>query len=88
MLPAGWKERLVPIRNENTRWATGWCLEVHDLALAKSVAAREKDLVFLSALATHGMVRPAVLRERLVALPVDGTTASLVAARIDRIFGK
>src|SRR5882724_1291095 len=28
VLPAGWKDRLVPIRNENTRGATGWALEI------------------------------------------------------------
>ena len=27
-LPAGWTERLVPIQNENTGGAIGWCLEV------------------------------------------------------------
>src|ERR1041385_7661762 len=30
-LPTGWRDRLVMIRNENTRGITGWCLEVHDL---------------------------------------------------------
>lgn len=87
VLPAGWKERLVPIKNENTRGATGWCLDVHDLALAKCVAGREKGLEFLSALARHGMVRPEVLRERERTLPVEGPVAALVAARLDRIFG-
>ena len=41
-LPAGWKERLVAVRNDNTRGATGWCLEPHDLVLSKLVAGREK----------------------------------------------
>lgn len=27
-----WKDRLVPIQNENTLGKIGWCLEVHDLA--------------------------------------------------------
>jgi hypothetical protein len=40
-LPSGWVERLVPIHNENTGGATGWCLEVHDLAVSKLVAGRE-----------------------------------------------
>ena len=44
-LPAGWKERLVPIHNENTGGATGWCLEVHDLIVSKLVAGRDKDLL-------------------------------------------
>ena len=38
-LPAGWSERLVPICNENTGGATGWCLDVHDLAASKLVAS-------------------------------------------------
>ena len=47
VLPRGWRDRLVPIHNANTRGATGWCLEVHDLVIAKTVAGREKDLEFL-----------------------------------------
>ncbi|HXN16386.1 MAG TPA: DUF6036 family nucleotidyltransferase [Usitatibacter sp.] len=49
-LPAGWVERLVPIRNANTRNVTGWCLEVHDLALSKFVAGRHKDLEYTRAM--------------------------------------
>lgn len=41
-LPAGWANRLVPINNENTGGAIGWCLDVHDLALSKLVAGRDK----------------------------------------------
>jgi hypothetical protein len=33
-LPTGWTDRLIPIHNENTAGATGWCLEVHDLAIS------------------------------------------------------
>jgi len=46
-LPEGWKQRLIPIRNQNTRNATGWCLEVHDLAVSKLVAGREKDVEYI-----------------------------------------
>ena len=38
VLPAGWRERLVPVCNANTRGATGWCLEVHDLLISKAVS--------------------------------------------------
>lgn len=38
--PAGWQDRLVSLRNLNTRGATGRCLEAGDLVLA-SVAGRE-----------------------------------------------
>src|SRR5215218_5739174 len=47
VLPEGWRERLVVIRNENTRGAKGLCLEIHDLLVAKAIAGREKDLAFL-----------------------------------------
>lgn len=42
-LPSGWEERLVPVENVNTGGATGWCLDVHDLAISKLVAGRERD---------------------------------------------
>ena len=55
----------MPIHNENTRGATGWCLEVHDLAVSKLIAGREKDLTFLAALFRHGLAKPNLVRERL-----------------------
>ena len=64
-LPGGWRDRLVPIHNENTRGATGWCLEVHDLAVSKLIAGREKDLSFLAALFRHRLAQPDLVRKRL-----------------------
>src|SRR5436305_12828172 len=43
VLPEGWKQRLVPVRNSNTGGACGLCLEAHDLGVAKLAAGREKD---------------------------------------------
>jgi len=85
VLPAGWHERLVPVRNENTGGGTGLCLEIHDLAVSKLVAGREKDLGFLDALLRHHLVQSPVLRERLakMALPADRLQAS--RARLDRL---
>jgi hypothetical protein len=72
-LPPGWRERLVPIHNENTGGATGWCLEVHDLAASKLVAGRERDMVFVAALVRQRMADPVVLQQRVdrLALPPD-----------------
>ena len=56
-LPEGWRARLVPVCNENTRGATGWCLEVHDLAVSKLAAGREKDVEYLAALFRHALAR-------------------------------
>jgi hypothetical protein len=65
ILPKGWRERLILVSGENTRFVRGWCLEVHDLAIAKYAAGREKDRDFTRALARHGLVRRDVLEQRL-----------------------
>ena len=64
-LPAGWHERLTPICNANTNGATGWCIDVHDIAIAKYAAGREKDLRYTGDLWSHGMLESATLEERL-----------------------
>jgi len=69
-LPPGWQERLVPIHNENTGGATGWCLEVHDLAASKLAAGRQKDLEFVRVLLSEKMVSPETLARRVEALPL------------------
>src|SRR5262249_46184952 len=42
----------------------GWCLEVHNLAIAKLVAGRDKDLEFVRSLARRNYVQRPVLAER------------------------
>ncbi len=78
VLPDGWERRLVPVRNANTRGATGWCLEPHDLVVSKLVAGRDKDLRFAEAAARHGLVAPAVLRDRLDATDTEPSLRSRV----------
>ena len=84
VLPDLWRDRLVPIRNSNTRGATGWCLDVHDLAVAKAVAGREKDLEFLRETLRHGLVDAATLRGRLGVTPLDDERRVLAEGRIGR----
>jgi hypothetical protein len=64
-LPDGWKDRLIPIRNENTGGSTGLCLEVHDLAVSKLVAGREKDLDFIRGLLRHRLAQSEQIMDRL-----------------------
>ncbi|MBN1605459.1 MAG: hypothetical protein JW940_02445 [Polyangiaceae bacterium] len=64
-LPAGYQERLVSIRNANTRGATGYCLEAHDLLISKYVAGRDKDRRFTRAAIAHALVQETLLLERL-----------------------
>jgi hypothetical protein len=42
VLPEGWRDRLILVTGENTRYIRGWCLEIHDLAIAKYAAGRER----------------------------------------------
>ncbi|MGH7436579.1 MAG: DUF6036 family nucleotidyltransferase [Polyangiaceae bacterium] len=81
-LPDGWQERLVPVRNANTRGATGLCLEAHDLVLSKYVAAREKDRRFAKAALAAGLVRVDTLRDRLEAMPIDAVAKERIRTMI------
>jgi hypothetical protein len=83
--PAGWVERLVPVHNENTGGATGWCLEVHDLAVSKLVAGRDRDIEFLRVLLTEGMADPAVLSRRVDALSLPGHRVGALRARLEQL---
>jgi hypothetical protein len=83
VLPEGWRDRLVLISNVNTRHIRGWCLEVHDLAIAKLVAGREKDLDFLQALLCHRLAVPGLLRQRLNATCVEPALAPIVNSRLE-----
>jgi hypothetical protein len=87
-LPAGWESRLIAIRNENTHGATGLALDPHDLAIAKYVAAREKDHAFLTEAARAGLVNARTLRDRLRMTDVDPATRERVGRAIEAHFGK
>lgn len=81
-LPAGWRQRLIALRNDNTGGATGWCLDVHDLASSKLVAGRDRDRAYVRVLLQERMVEPAVLEQRVRGLPlsaerIDGLLATL-----------
>lgn len=84
-LPMGWQDRLVPLHNENTGGATGLCLEIHDLAAAKLVAGREKDLAFVQVLCTRHMLRSALLTERVDGLPLPPERLEVVRERLRRL---
>ena len=86
-LPPGWQERLVPIHNENTGGATGWCLEVHDLAASKLAAGHPKDLDFVRLLLREKMVTTATLASRVEALPLAPGRLDLVRDRLRRLQG-
>jgi hypothetical protein len=83
-LPNGWQRRLVRVENANTGGHAGLCLEVHDLAISKYVAGREKDLEFTRELARHGMTVKKTLLDRLARTKLEPPLARIVRGRIGR----
>jgi len=49
VLPAGWRQRLVPFGGSDAEPGHAMCLDAHDLVCAKLVAGREKDFAFACA---------------------------------------
>ncbi|HEY3932279.1 MAG TPA: DUF6036 family nucleotidyltransferase [Verrucomicrobiae bacterium] len=85
VLPTGWKERLVSVQNENTGGGKGLCLEVHDLAVSKLVAGREKDLDFVQTLLRHHLTKSEIIRERINATSITPERRELCLARLQKI---
>ena len=76
------------LRNENTRGATGYCLEVHDLVVAKAVAGREKDRAFVREVIRHRLVQLATLLDRLERTPIDRERQSALSDRLRADFAE
>lgn len=70
--PPGWRDRLVPLEG----CAGVFCLEPHNMAVAKCFPARKKDHDLLAALIGAGRLSPPVMKERLSSM--DLTEAWIV----------
>lgn len=86
--PKGWEERLVPIQNENTGGATGWCLEIHDLLLAKCVAGRQRDWEFVEQAIGHRLAGPDELRRRVPDLPIGPAGIEAVQEMLEGVIAR
>jgi len=86
VLPQGWKERLIVVRNENTRGAKGLCLEIHDLLVSKLIAGREKDLTYFKNAAKHHMADPEELLRRLATLETHPAIREKARSAIEGAF--
>jgi hypothetical protein len=85
-LPNGWKNRLVNLPPGDTHGVSGLCLDPHDLAIAKYVARREKDIVFTRALAERGMVEKPQLLALLAKTPIDAQARGRIRGFIESDF--
>lgn len=88
--PEGWEERLVrldvPAVVSARGSVTAWCLEAHDLVLAKLAAGRERDSEFAQAALRHGLVDPRELRTRAALVPVSHRR--LVLERLEGVLAR
>jgi len=85
-LPAGWKRRLVKLPPGDTEGVRGLCLDPHDLAIAKYVARREKDVEFNRQLVRRKIVTRERLRALLRRTPVPEAVRDRIRADIERDF--
>ena len=88
ILPQGWQDRLLPVKNENTNGNTGLCLEVHDLAISKLIASRSKDTEYVSALVNHEMISHGTMSQRLSGTELTNPERSRIKLRIDAMFDR
>lgn len=86
VLPGGWKERLVVIKNENTNGVAGLCLDVHDLAISKIVAGRSKDLEYIQVLIRQELIWKKTLCARLSETELQDTERSRIRSKIEAMF--
>jgi len=83
VLPNGWNDRVVVVKNENTNGIAGLCLEVHDLAISKFVAGRTKDFEFIQELVRHKMIRKNILLTRLAEAALQETERKIIGSKIE-----
>jgi len=81
--PTGWEARAVAIRlspaPHQTSEVIGWCMERHDVVLAKCVAGRPRDWEYAEEAMRHEIVDPDELQRRVSELPVSKAERARVA---------
>lgn len=90
--PSGWQERLVRVevraRPSSQRNPIAWCLEPHDLVLAKCVAGRDRDWEFARDALLAGLVHADVLLARVAHLPVAVNQQEIVRRGIEGLTAR
>jgi DNA-binding cell septation regulator SpoVG len=86
ILPKNWEERTTLINNEATNGATGICVGMYDLVLAKYAAGREKDFLFIGELIINDHLDKQTLLGLVNEMPEDRCDKNLITNFITRDF--
>lgn len=90
--PAGWQSRLiavrVPSRVHQEKQPVAYCLELHDLVLAKCVAGRQRDWTYAREMLKHGLVDADELFARIDEIPVPEATRRHIAKMLRGIVAR
>jgi hypothetical protein len=81
VMPSDWQDRAQLYYVGDV---TAICPEIHDLAVSKCVAGREKDAVFVVGLLRHGMIGAQLLLERIRMLDAAKHPVDAIAAWAER----
>lgn len=84
VLAPGWKERLVPLKDGSDQ-TVAMCLELHDTAVSKLMAGRDKDYVFLSEILANRLISLETLAER-AALILETAHEDALLPRLQKLF--
>lgn len=84
ILPDGWRDRLVPYRDDSGK-IIALCADRHDVAVSKFIAGREKDLEFLTSALSSDLIDIASLLGRLM-LAVEKVENDVIRDRIERFI--
>jgi hypothetical protein len=86
VLPEGWRDRVLAVESPDTAGGTGYCLEVHDLAVSKLATEKEEDFTLVLGLLRHQMVDEGVLEERLTATEMSVNLRADCEGRFARLM--
>jgi len=83
VLPAGWRDRLLPLNDEAGK-LVAYCLEIHDTCVGKLMAGREKDFAFIKEVTERGLADLPTFVER-AALVADMPQAAALLPRLESL---
>jgi hypothetical protein len=83
ILPTGWQERLQKFEDENGN-VIAYVAEIHDIAISKLIAGREKDFLFLKELFVREFIEIDVFLERVFLVQSMPQSAVLVS-RLEKL---